>query len=135
MHEIAKPIPTFEESGKFKNNKFECYMLEQKTLYLHYFRNSVIDKEDTVLMLKIGKQISPSDDTKVIVHMEKYVDVKKDAREYIQNNLRTLKAEAHVIPSLAYKIVFNIFFKLRKNKHPLKAFDTLDDAIVWIGNI
>lgn len=108
-------------------------MLDKDTLYLHYFENSLIEKEDIQHAMEIGLEMSPSEHTKVLVEVDQYVDITSEAREFAQNNMRTLKAEAHVFPSLGNKILFNFFIKLRKNDHPLKAFSTFDQAFAWLS--
>ncbi len=110
-------------------------MLEDRFLYIHYFENSFIEKEDIQDALKIGTEMSPSDQTKLLIEVDRYVDFTPDAREFAQDHMRTLKAEAHVFPSLANRILFNLFIRLRKNDHPLKAFPTFDKAFTWLSKV
>jgi hypothetical protein len=110
-------------------------MLEEHLMYIHYFENSLIEKEDIQEGMNIGIAMSPSDETKVLVEVDRYVDVTSEAREFAQNNMRTLKAEAHVFPSLGNRILFNLFIRLRKNDHPLRAFPTFDKAYAWLSDI
>lgn len=119
----------------FKTEKFEITLISPNLLLIRMFEDQLIETEDIQLIIEHGLILSPSDDTKLIVLMEPYSGITKEAREYVQYNMRTLKAEAHVIPSLAFKIMFNLFIKLRKNKHPIKAFDNLDLAKEWIERV
>lgn len=115
-----------------KTEKYEVYMHSDDTLCVHYFENCVVEAEDIKETMRIGKEMSPSDDTKVIVKLDTYVEVTKDAREYAQNNVRKLKAEAHVVPSMANRLMFNFFVKLRNTNHPIKALSRFEDAVKWL---
>ncbi len=121
------------ECQKITTDKYEIYIHSDKLLCVHYFENTVIEVPDIKEAIKTGMQLSPSNSTKLIVLVDLYVDVTKEAREFAQNNMRILKAEAHVFPSLANKILFNLFIKFRKNSHPLKAFAKTDEAIDWLS--
>lgn len=120
---------------RISTDKYEIYMLDERCIYIHYLENSMIEKEDIQDALRIGVEMSPSDETKVLVEVDRYVDITPEAREYAQNHMRTLKAEAHVFPSLANRILFNLFIKLRKNDHPLKSFPSYDKAYAWLTSI
>lgn len=124
-----------EDQKRITTEKYEIYLLEEQLVYVHYFKNNLIEEEDIEEAIRVGKELSPSDDTKLLIEVEKFVDFTAAAREYAQNKMRTLKAEAHVFPSLANRILFNFFIKLRKNDHPLKAFSKKEDALEWLAKV
>lgn len=110
-------------------------MLEEHFLHVRYFENNLIEEEDIQEALEIGLKLSPSEETKMLVEVERYVDFTTEAREFAQNQMRSFKAEAHVFPSLANQILFNFFIKFRKNDHPLKAFSSYEKAYKWLSKI
>jgi hypothetical protein len=120
---------------EFVGEKYECYFIEDDIFYFHYFEDMVIELEDVLEGVSVGKKISSTEDVKILVHVERYVTFTKEAREYLQDNMISVKAEAHVIPQLANKIVFSFFMKWRSSKHPLKAFSKMDTALEWIRKV
>lgn len=109
-------------------------MIGDDILCVHYFESSFIEVEDVKEGIEIGTKMSPSDSTKLLVWVEHYVDITKEAREYLQENMRPLKVEANVLSNLAQKILYNLFLKLRKTKHPIRAFTKFDEAVKWLSS-
>ena len=93
----------------------------------------MVEAEDIAEAIKIGRRLNPSDETKLLIEVDRYVNFTADARRFAENNMRILKAEDHVFPSLSNKIMFNFFIKFRKNNHPLRAFSTVDNALSWLA--
>lgn len=124
-----------KDQESISSEKCEISLLEGQIVYVHYFENNLIEEQDIAEALNIGLELSPSDETKLLVEVDRYVDFTADAREFAQNKMRVLKAEAHVFSSLANRILFNFFIKFRKNTHPLKAFSTFDKALDWLTKV
>ncbi len=131
---MIEPISIPKEKHILKE-KYEVYMLKEDILCVHYFENKIIEECDVAKGIKIGMGLSPNDSTKLIVIVDNFVEVTRGAREYTQNNMRILKAEAYVMPALANRIMFNLYTKLRKRRHPSKALNQLEDAIEWLQGI
>lgn len=130
---MGQTKPNIEYQNRVVTDKYEIYLLEELLLCVHYFENTMVEAEDIAEAIKIGRRLSPSDETKLLVEVDRYVDFTAEARQFAQNSMRILKAEAHVFPSLSNKIMFNFFIKFRKNNHPLRAFSTVDNALSWLA--
>ncbi|MBD3638193.1 MAG: hypothetical protein HUJ25_12645 [Crocinitomicaceae bacterium] len=113
-------------------DKFEGYWFDKDTLYLRYYEGVDITLADVEVSIQFQKKQGLNTDHCRIIHAEKYVTISKEAREYVQDNAPTVKADAYVVPSLPLKIIFNLYSKLRKNTNPIKAFDYLEDALSWL---
>lgn len=129
---VTETKPISKEKHVIKD-KYEIYMLDVDILCVHYFENKIIEEIEVAEGIEIGKTMSPNDSTKLIVIVDNFVEVTRSAREFTQNNMRVLKAEAYVMPALANRIMFNLYTKLRKRKHPVKALNRLEDAVEWLS--
>ncbi|MEX1001410.1 MAG: hypothetical protein WDZ35_04780 [Crocinitomicaceae bacterium] len=118
---------------KVKTDKFEGYLMAPDILYLHYFYNQEIGVAEIQLGFELHEKHELDENIKRLVHCEKFVSITRAARELVQNHGKPAKAEAYVIPFLSQKILFNLHIKLRKRKHPIKAFDQLDEALHWLN--
>lgn len=117
---------------KLVTDKFEAYFLEPKLFYLKLLRDTRQEIEDIEANIAFQKKLGVNEDCYRVVHAEKFATISKAAREHVENYAITVKAEAFIIPSIAQKILFNLYMKFRKNKNPLKAFDKLEDGIAWL---
>lgn len=113
----------------------ESWLLDDNIMYVHYFKNALVELDHIKASVERLDLACPPENLKVLVHMEDCVKVTREAREYLQERPQNFGAEAHVIPTFGHKIMFMLFNKLRKPAHPLKAFDDLDEALVWLRNI
>ena len=112
--------------------KFNVRVLEKGILLFDYIDDQIVDEEDIREGFVINDQLAEGKPIKRIIQSARYGTITKAARECVQNESRPAIAEAFVLPSLAQKIMFNLYNKLRKGKHPVRAFDNLNDAITWI---
>lgn len=118
-----------------KKDRFDVRLQDGNIIHFRYFQNALIDVKDIVegfdLFDELVKDLST---VKRLVEMEKYSSVTKAAREYFQENNKPVVAEAMVVPSEAQRLMFSFFFKLRKSKHPLRAFRQTEEALNWLRN-
>ena len=117
-----------------QQKKFTVSRLENDILLFYYFEDKIIDESDIREGFKINDELSGGKPIRRIIQSERYGTITKAARECVQNESRPAIAEAFVIPSLAQKIMFNLYNKLRKGDHPVRAFDNLEDAIKWMNS-
>jgi hypothetical protein len=115
-----------------RREKFEGSIIEEGIIYFRFFENEVIELSDIKESFEIHDLLAVDENIKRIIHSEKYGTISKAGRDLVQSSSRPAKAEAFVITSMAQKIIFNLFVKLRKQKHPIRAFDDLNDALKWI---
>ncbi|MFT4601313.1 MAG: hypothetical protein ACI857_001493 [Arenicella sp.] len=121
-----------ESTQTIKREKFEATLSEGNILYFRYYENMEVLEEDILESFEIHDILGVDENVKRIIHSEPFGSISKDARHLVQNQSRPATAEAYVITSLAQKIMFNLFIKVRKMKHSTRAFDKLDDAMEWI---
>lgn len=115
-----------------QRKKFEVRLIEEDILHFRYFEDQIIDEPEIREGFRINDEMSGGKPIRRIIQSERFGTITKAARECVQNESRPAIAEAFVIPALAQKILFNLYNKLRKGNHPVKAFDNLGDALVWI---
>ncbi|MCB9224143.1 MAG: hypothetical protein H6582_08215 [Crocinitomicaceae bacterium] len=122
------------EKSKFETTQFEGYLIKEDILYLHYYKGEEIDVDAIRFGFEIHDKLEVDENIKRIIHCEDFVSITPEARELVQTDGRPAKAEAYVIRSLSQKILFTIYQKFRKRKHPLKAFRTLEEALEWLND-
>lgn len=119
-------------SNRLITDHYEMYWFDTDTLYIRIYKDVEISFEDaqSIIEFQIKEGVSFEHDR--IIHAENYVTISKSARELIQQKAPTVRREAYIIASMAQKILFNMYVKLRSNKNPVKAFDQLDSALAWL---
>ncbi len=100
-------------------------------IYFRYYKNVEIDVDDVYDSFSVHKELGTGPEVKRIVHMELFGTITRAARDLVQNEGMPATAEAFILPSIAQKIMFNLYAKMRKQRHPIKAFKRLDEAIEW----
>lgn len=116
----------------YQDKNFEAFMLGKNCIYFKYFQNAEINVEDVERGFQLHDEFNVTDQVIRIIHSEKYVSIAKEARELLESAARPAKVEAYIIPSLPHKIVFNMHKRVRSANHPVRAFDSLDNALFWI---
>lgn len=125
-------MPITASSEIIRTAKYECYLIDNEIIYFHYFEDAVIDIREIMEGISLHDEFGVDETIYRIIHSDKYATITKEAREFVENYARPAKAEAYVIPGLAQKILFNLYIKFRRRKHPIKAFENLNDAIAWL---
>ena len=115
---------------RFEN--FKISMLTDNIIYMHYFEDTYVECEQIEAGFNAHDYFKVNETVKRIIHCEKHVSISNEARELVQQKGRPASAEAYIIPHLHQKILFNLYQLFRKTKHPLKAFDNLEQAHKWI---
>ncbi len=121
-------IPT----NRLHTQKFEIYILKDNIVYLRLFIGVLINLEDVKQVLDYQNKLSVDDSFYRIVHIEKYGSITNEARKYLEINGLPAKREAYVLPTLPQKLIFNLYQKFRKRKHPLKGFHHISSAKKWL---
>ena len=111
---------------------FEAHWFERDIFYIRIYADKDISVEDVQQMIDFQTEQQVGRNHYRIIHGEELSQMTKEAREYVQENASQVKAEAYIISSLAHKILFNLYTKLRRNSNPIKAFDNVEDAISWL---
>lgn len=65
----------------------------------------------------------------------KFSSIESDARKWFENESVHTDVEAYVIYNLAQRILFNMYKRFRLNKHPIKAFNSIEEAEKWLNAI
>lgn len=63
----------------------------------------------------------------------KYSTITPEAREYSQVMALPLSAEGLVTYSLGQKLIAGFYLKFKKNSHPIKVFNSKEQAIDWLN--
>ena len=115
--------------------KFEISWLSDNIIYCSYNDNVLINVTDIKDMIEIQEELGVDDKVKRIVHAGQFTSITSEARNYIQKNKPKVKAEAFILTGLSQRILFNFYYKVRKNANPLKSFRNLNNAKKWIESI
>lgn len=119
------------QKKKVQKDKFESFMLETDIIYFKFYDNQLIEEKDIVQTMDANRELSEIGEVKRIIHGGKHTMITSTARELLERIGLPALCEAYVIESPAQKILFRFFVKLRKPKHPTKAFDSVEDALDW----
>ena len=119
---------------KVEREKFEVILYDNNLIYYRYFKDKYIEAADVLECFEIHDSFNLKGAVKRLIHLEKDSTISSAARDEVQNNLRPTLAEAFMLPTLPQKIIFNAYNKLRKNEHPVKAFDTFEQAVEWLDS-
>ena len=125
-------MTTNNSTERIVTDKFEAYMLEPDIIYFRFNDNQLIDVEDIHATLEINFKLSDVGSVKRIIHAGKYTTISAPARKLLEKIGLPAIAEAYIIESLAQKLIFRAYLKLRKNDHPTKSFQNLTDAVDWL---
>jgi hypothetical protein len=123
----------------------KLFDLDYVKIYKHNFLNIVLvryqENEDIGLERAIEivkyckKAIDLTKPVYSIIFPKDGSTVTEEARDYFSNdefNQNRVKATSVVIESLTHRLTFNVYLKLNKPKSPIKAFNTLQNAIYWL---
>lgn len=113
--------------------KFVAYLHEPQIIVFHFKKDMDVNSSDMRECFEAHDLLKVGPNIKRIIISGKHGSISPEARELAQKESRPASAEAFVIGSLAQKIVFNLFIKLRKMKHPMRAFDSFEKALEWIN--
>ena len=62
----------------------------------------------------------------------KQTTMTNEGRKYLEKHGLDVKKEAYIIKSLAHKMIYNLFLKMRRTNYPTKTFDHIDKALDWL---
>jgi ABC-type lipopolysaccharide export system ATPase subunit len=119
-------------ANKIQGKNFEVTLISANLIHFVYYKNAVIGIEEIRDCFSIHDSLGVDENVRRIIESQKFASITKAARECVQNEARPAIAEAFVIRNLSQKILFNFYNKLRKGKHPIKAFDSFETAKKWI---
>jgi hypothetical protein len=124
-------------------NIMECgsatFELRENYLYIKYKDECVIDlneaknQSDIVINICNNKKVSFVVD---MLNISTRID--DDARRFYANDapyLKFRKAQAVLVNNIQSKLLTNFYIKFHKPQNPVKLFDNLQDAEVWIKSI
>lgn len=120
------------KSKVYNFGKFEGYLMDDNIIYMHYFDDIEVDVDVIEKGFELHDILGVDETVRRVIHCEKFVSITAEARDLVARESRPAAAEVYVIPSLHQKILFNIYVKIRRKKHPSRAFDNLEDALEWV---
>jgi hypothetical protein len=115
------------------------FELRENYLYIKYKDECVIDlneaknQSDIVINICNNKKVSFVVD---MLNISTRID--DDARRFYANDapyLKFRKAQAVLVNNIQSKLLTNFYIKFHKPQNPVKLFDNLQDAEVWIKSI
>lgn len=115
--------------------KFDYSWLDDDIIYFKYHDNVLIQEADVEAMLKLQHELGVNQDTIRIIYAGKYTTITSEARQLVEREKPKAKAEAYILTSLAQRILFNLYKKVRGDENPIRAFSSVEAAIKWARKI
>ena len=105
--------------NKIRADKFEARLILPDIIYIRFKENSVVKDMDVFQAIAVNKTLTNGAVHKRIIEPGKYTTITSSARKHLEQEGTQAIAEAFVLSSLAQKIIFRVYQKLRKQKHPI----------------
>ncbi|MFT4601311.1 MAG: hypothetical protein ACI857_001491 [Arenicella sp.] len=122
-------------SEEILNQKSIVKMLDDDIVYVYYEESSVLDVSDFKESLEAYSEISQGRRLKVLSEFGEFSTASMEAMKFGQTIDLNASAEAMVFKSLAQRLLLRFFNTFRKQKHPLKFFQSKEKAIQWIKSL
>lgn len=124
-------------------NKKECdsatFELRENYLYVKYKDDSVIDLEEAKIQSMIIIDLCQGKKMPFVIDLLNInTRVDDDARRFSADDgphTQIRKAQALLVNNIQSKLLTNFYIKFHKPKNPIKTFDNLHDALVWIKTL
>ena len=122
---------------KISREKFEVsFHTDQALIVISLKDDQTLEKTDIIDMVNVHLELTAHrKHFRRIIHSGKFSTIESDARKYLQEAEIPVDAEAYILHSLAQKILFNVYVKLRKPQHPVKAFSDYDEGLKWLNSL
>lgn len=118
-----------------ENDISTVHFIEPDIICVYYRANSIIEPEDfdqayaTIMKLTDGKAI------KVVSDIGKYSSVSPEGRKHANSIKINAKAEAVIFHNLAQRLLIRFYLLVRKNEHPFRIFQSVEEALEWMKTI
>ena len=117
-------------------NKNSTVNINEEGIFLaEYKENIVLQKEDIEAVVKNYDDLSQGALWKVIVVFPKGTTVSSEGRSYAEGRKNPALAEALVIESLAQRILFKFYKRLRSVDYPIREFSNREAAKKWSSSM
>jgi hypothetical protein len=110
-------------------------LLEPGIIKVVVIEDSTLEMEDIVLMRKINLELSHGMPFSILLDASKgYFSTSKEGNHLLASDeyVRSRKATAIVVKSLAARLAGNFFKKLNEPSCPTRLFNSEEDAIIWL---
>ncbi len=118
-----------------ETKSFRLKEIEGHILRFDYHDDVTVELEDIMEAFAAFEQYSPDLSHKVLVVFGKYTLMEVDARTYAEGKEMYTPAQAIVIRNLAQRMLARFYTRLRKNTHPLRFFNNVEDALDWLRTV
>jgi hypothetical protein len=119
----------------FINDKSEVRLLENGVFFVSYKDNVCCDKVDFEVVVDNYVEIGQGEYMKVLATFPEFTSITYEAHAFLQSRPIPAIAEAIVFQSLAQRILFSVYSKIRKQKNPVKGFNCEKKAMEWLENL
>lgn len=106
-------------------------------VHAHYKKNTVLDVDLQMRMLKLYEELAPGKKLKVIFSAEEGFVLTKEAMHNAPGILRysPISHYAIVAHNLAYRIIANFYIRVVKPQGNYKLFKTVDAGARWLNSL
>lgn len=112
-----------------------CWMDEDRVLHIRVKQDAVIEIEDAVDSVTVGRQMVGATPYVMVVDMARVRSMTREAREHLANGPHGKdsvgQAVAVVVRSPVARVLGNFFLGFNKPERPVKLFSSADDAARW----
>ena len=115
-----------------RNKNSVAKMIDSNTCHIQYLASSNSTIDDFIEGNKCFKAFSRKKSLKKLIELTQFASLNLDPFEYDKHNTIAPKAEAIVVNTLAQRLLFTFYLKIRKHLHPAKLFKTKEEALIWL---
>jgi hypothetical protein len=124
MEKISKRTST-------KNATIE--LINGEIFYVLYKPELLIEVSDFEETRSVYQKMSENGILKFLVEFPKYASATNEARKWAEDHQVDAVAEAIVFNGLAQRILIRFYMNFRKQNHPVRIFDSKENAIDWLS--
>lgn len=114
-------------------NKAICELIEEGVILITYKNKVEIDIDEVIEIRNVTHELANGKEYVSIYDAGDETTVTKEAREIStkDGNIANRKAMAIIVKHLGQRIIAKFFINFNKKMHPMKAFNTKEEAIIW----
>ena len=125
-------IERFKQIDPKEGRVFKAYMIKEDLICFEYHENGTVQKADVIEAIKIQESMVGDRLVRRLILTGKRTSMTPEGRRYFEKfGLPAIK-EAFVIQNFTQKMIYNLYYSVRRATHPVKTFESIDKALIWL---
>jgi len=110
----------------------KAYMIKEDLICFEYQNKATITKDDIIEAIKIQEEMIGDRLVNRLILTGNRTGVSPEARRYLAKFGLAAKKEAFIIHNFTQKMMYNLYYSVRRASHPVRTFESLDKAMEWL---